>query len=60
LTEEQSQIIRELKLVDPEPIYKGFSELPSSNKNIDPEEPKTQDIDLLYEVDYDYEHAKIR
>jgi hypothetical protein len=60
LTEEQSQLLKELRLIDLEPPYKGFAEAPSSTHSIPPSESEAPDVELLYDVDYDSEHARIR
>lgn len=46
LTEEQSELLRELKLLDPDPPYRPLQDCPSSVTHLDP--PEAPQLQLLY------------
>jgi hypothetical protein len=52
--------LREIRGFDPEPSYKGLFEAPSSTQTIPLEDNEPKPVELIYEVDYDSEHAKMR
>lgn len=57
LTEQQQLLLRELRLLDPEPVFRGFPDLALPE---DPVPSPHLNNELLFEVDYDAEHAALR
>ena len=61
LTEEQSNLIKELKLIDPDHPFKGIPDF-SSQSNL-PEEGssnKHSSMSMFFDVSYDHEHEQLR
>ena len=60
LGEEQNDIIRELKAIDPDQLFKGIPDV-ASQSHI-PEDPvgKEHPITMFFDVDYDQEHEQLK
>ena len=62
LTEEQSNLIKELKMIDPDHSFKGIPDI-SSHSNL-PEETSVANkhgtMNMFFDVNYDQEHEQLR
>ena len=61
MSEEQNQLIRELKGLDPDQPFKGIPEVQKQQQHQEEHSSKgNSPIDMFFEVDYDPEHEQLR
>lgn len=59
MSEEQNSILKELKLIDPEQVFRGIPDT-AIQSSIPEEHTNSNKIDILFEVDYDSEHELLK
>lgn len=60
LSEEQNDILKELRILDPDQLFRGIPEISVQATASEEQKEKPSQIDMFFEVDYDTEHSAIR